>query len=116
MRAVLLASATAASFGGLRLMRPTSQGDGRPPPFLTRWITEVAPTTRVEHVCNVFWDKVLNLRHGVPTPLTFRSVEEWREVFMEHGLAVSHVESYRPKWPTLMTYHHTLFLLEREAR
>jgi hypothetical protein len=79
-------------------------------------VIEDTPTTRVDHVFNVFWDKILNLRHGVPTPLTFRSVDEWREVFMEHGLAVSHVESYRPKWPTLMTYHHTLFVLEREAR
>ena len=78
-------------------------------------VIEDTPTTRVDHVFNVLWDKILNIRHGVPTPLTFRSVDEWREIFMEHGLTVCHAESYRPKWPTLMTYHHTLFVLEREA-
>jgi hypothetical protein len=42
-------------------------------------------------------------------------VEEWIAVFEEQDLEAVHVESYRPKWPTLMTYHHTLFVLEREA-
>ena len=46
MRAVLLASATAASFGGLRLTSAVSQGDGFPCAFLACWITAVAPTTK----------------------------------------------------------------------
>jgi len=29
-------------------------------------------------------------------------------------LEVVHVESYRPLWPTLGTYHHSLFVLDRE--
>jgi SAM-dependent methyltransferase len=78
-------------------------------------VIEDTPFTRVDHAFNVFWDRALNLRHRVPTPLAFRSVEEWLAMFMEHDLASVHVESYRPKWPTLMTYHHTLFVLEREA-
>src|SRR5258708_4756569 len=45
MRAVLLASATAASLGGLRLTSATSHGEGRPRPLRTCWITEVAPAT-----------------------------------------------------------------------
>src|SRR6202051_1858119 len=45
MRAILLASATAASLGGLRFSRASSQGDGRPRPFRTCWITAVAPAT-----------------------------------------------------------------------
>ena len=77
-------------------------------------VIEDTPTTRVEHVCNVFWDKVLNLRHRVPTPCAFRSVDEWEPVFMEHGLGITYTETYRPKWPTLMTYHHTVFVLDRE--
>ena len=77
-------------------------------------VIEDTPFNRLDHVFNVIWDKVLNVRHGVPTPLAFRSVQEWLDVFMEHDLEVIHVESYRPKWPTLMTYHHTLFVLERE--
>ena len=33
---------------------------------------------------------------------------------MEHGLGITYTETYRPKWPTLMTYHHTVFVLDRE--
>src|SRR5713101_5173540 len=44
MRAVLLASATAANFGDLRLRSWVSQGDGLPPRWAC-WITVVAPTT-----------------------------------------------------------------------
>jgi len=78
-------------------------------------VIEDTPFNRVDHAFNVFWDKALNLRHGVPTPMAFRGVEEWLAKFTEHDLETVHVESYRPKWPTLMTYHHTLFVLERET-
>jgi len=77
-------------------------------------VLEDTPRSRLDLVFNVFWDKVLNLRHRIPTPFTFRSVEEWPAVFMGHGLEAVHVETYRPKWPTLATYHHTLFVLEHE--
>jgi SAM-dependent methyltransferase len=77
-------------------------------------VLEDTPMSRMDWVFNVFWDKILNLRHGVPTPFAFRTVDEWRVVFLEHGLRPVHVESYRPRWPTLMTYHHTLFVLELE--
>ena len=77
-------------------------------------VLEDTPFHAVDRAANVFWDTVLNLRHGVPTPFAFRGVEEWREVFEEHGLEVVHVESYRPLWPTLGTYHHSLFVLDRE--
>jgi ubiquinone/menaquinone biosynthesis C-methylase UbiE len=78
-------------------------------------VLEDTPFNRVDQLFNVFWDKVLNLRHQVPTPVAFRSVQEWLAMFMEHDLEAVHVESYRPKWPTLMTYHHTLFVLEPEG-
>jgi ubiquinone/menaquinone biosynthesis C-methylase UbiE len=78
-------------------------------------VLEDTPANRFDRAFNLFWDKVLNLRHGVPTPFAFRGVEEWLDVFLEHGLRAIHVETYRPKWPTLMTYHHSLFVLEREA-
>lgn len=78
-------------------------------------VIEDTPFNRVDHAFNVFWDTMLNLRHGVPTPLAFRGVEEWSTMFMEHDLQTVRIESYRPKWPTLMTYHHTLFVLERET-
>jgi SAM-dependent methyltransferase len=79
-------------------------------------VLEDTPMSRVEWAFNAFWDKVLNLRHGVPTPLAFRRVEEWREVFCRQGLVPVHAESYRPMWPTLGTYHHTLFVLHPEGR
>jgi ubiquinone/menaquinone biosynthesis C-methylase UbiE len=79
-------------------------------------VLEDTPEGRVEWGGNVFWDKLLNLRHGVPTPFAFRTRDEWLPVFMEHGLVAVHIESYRPKWPTLGTYHHTLFVLEPEPQ
>ena len=41
-RAILLASATAASFFGLRASNPKSHGEARP--LLARWMTAVAPS------------------------------------------------------------------------
>jgi SAM-dependent methyltransferase len=79
-------------------------------------VLEDTPEGRIEWACNAFWDKLLNLRHGVPTPVAFRTRDEWLGMFMEHSLVPVHVESYRPKWPTLGTYHHTLFVLEREPQ
>jgi SAM-dependent methyltransferase len=78
-------------------------------------VLEDTPRGGIERAFNVFWDRLLNLRHGVPTPFAFRSADDWTGVFMEHGLSAVHMESYRPIWPTLGTYHHTLFVLEREV-
>jgi SAM-dependent methyltransferase len=76
-------------------------------------VVEDTPTSVVDRAFNVAWDKVLNLRHGVPTPFAFRGVREWREVLEGEGLSVRHLETYRPMWPTLKTYRHTLFVLDR---
>lgn len=76
-------------------------------------VMEDTPTSRMDRWLNVAWDWTLNLRHGVPTPFTFRSPEGWREVFAGVGMRVLHAETYRARWPTLMTYHHTLFVLEK---
>lgn len=75
-------------------------------------VMEDTPISRLDRAFNVAWDWALNLRHGVPTPFTFRSVEGWRGVFGRAGLAIRHADTYRARWPTLMTYHHTLFVLE----
>jgi SAM-dependent methyltransferase len=76
-------------------------------------VLEDTPTSRLDRAFNVFWDRVLNLRHGVPTPFAFRTVPEWLALFDELGLRTAHVETYRARWPTLMTYHHSLFVLDR---
>jgi ubiquinone/menaquinone biosynthesis C-methylase UbiE len=74
-------------------------------------LIEDTPTSRLDRAMNVAWDWVLNLRHGVPTPFTFRTVAGWTQLFRRSGLHVERVETYRARWPTLMTYHHTLFVL-----
>lgn len=76
-------------------------------------VIEDTPTSAVDRAFNVGWDLLLNLRHGIPTPFTFRTVEGWRTVFARHGLSVAHQQTYRARWPTLLTYHHTLFVLDR---
>lgn len=76
-------------------------------------IAEDTPTSKIDRVANVCWDWVLNLRHGVPTPFTFRSAEEWTELFKARSLSIAHTELYRPRWPTLGMYHHGVFVLDR---
>jgi SAM-dependent methyltransferase len=75
-------------------------------------ILEDTPTSLFDRVMNVAWDWALNLRHGIPKPFTFRTVEGWNLVFRALGLRVQDTETYRARWPTLMTYHHTLFVLD----
>lgn len=75
-------------------------------------IVEDTPVSRLDRAFNVAWDWLLNLRHGVPTPFTFRDVEGWRAVFGRAGLRVRTADTYRARWPTLGTYHHTLFALD----
>jgi SAM-dependent methyltransferase len=76
-------------------------------------ILEDTPATGVDRAFNTFWDWLLNWRHGVPTPFTFRSADEWLEVFKARNLSIGAVDVYRPMWPTLKTYPHTLFALDR---
>ena len=78
-------------------------------------IIEDTPTSGAGRTINVAWDWALNLRHGVPRPFTFRTAEGWRQAFRRAGLTVRHAETYRAAWPTLMTYHHTLFVLDKEV-
>jgi ubiquinone/menaquinone biosynthesis C-methylase UbiE len=76
-------------------------------------LIEDTPFSRVDRAFNVGWDWALNLRHGVPKPFTFRTVEGWRQLFAKLGLRERAAETYRPLWPTLGTYRHTLFVLDR---
>ena len=76
-------------------------------------IIEDTPTSAFDRAFNVAWDWALNLRHGVPKPFTFRSAEGWRRVFSRVGLRCVSADTYRARWPTLGTYHHTLFVLDR---
>ena len=74
-------------------------------------VIEDTPRSRIDRAFNVAWDWLLNLRHGVPKPFAFRTVEGWSRAFARAGLELEATETYRPRWPTLMTYPHTLFAL-----
>jgi ubiquinone/menaquinone biosynthesis C-methylase UbiE len=76
-------------------------------------VLEDTPETGVDLAFNKAWDWVLNRRHRVPCPFTFRRAHEWLELFKGRDLSIAHVETYRPAWPTLKTYRHTLFVLDR---
>jgi ubiquinone/menaquinone biosynthesis C-methylase UbiE len=76
-------------------------------------ILEDTPFNKIDLLFNKGWDWALNQRHGIPVPFTFRSRDEWSRLFSADGFRVDHTESYRPKWPTLGMYHHTLFVLDR---
>jgi ubiquinone/menaquinone biosynthesis C-methylase UbiE len=76
-------------------------------------LLEDTPNTSLDLAFNKGWDWILNLRHRVPTPFTFRRTDEWVGVFKEHDLSIVHLETYRPRWPTLLTYPHSLFVLDR---
>jgi SAM-dependent methyltransferase len=54
------------------------------------------------------WDFVFNRPFGIPTPFSFRTVEEW---VAELG-AVKHVEVFRPLWPGLGMLRYSMFVLE----
>jgi SAM-dependent methyltransferase len=75
-------------------------------------LIEDTPMSRTDRVFNTAWDWALNLRHGVPKPFTFRTVEGWRGLFGRLNLIERVSETYRPVWPTLATYRHTLFVLD----
>lgn len=75
-------------------------------------LVEDTPLSRGDRLLNTAWDWTLNLRHGVPKPFSFRTVEGWRGVFRRNGLLEWASETYRPVWPTLGMYRHTLFVLE----
>jgi ubiquinone/menaquinone biosynthesis C-methylase UbiE len=78
-------------------------------------LIEDTPLTRTDRVMNTAWDWALNLRHGVPKPFSFRTAEGWRGLFRRAGLSERYSETYRPLWPTLGTYRHTVFVLDLET-
>lgn len=76
-------------------------------------VLEDTPLSNIDLFFNKGWDWVLNRRHRVPTPFTFRGIDEWTRLFKERDLSLVHTETYRPKWPTFGMYHHSLFVLDR---
>ncbi|HYE22662.1 MAG TPA: class I SAM-dependent methyltransferase [Verrucomicrobiae bacterium] len=75
-------------------------------------IAEDTAGSSIERITNSIWDLLLNLPFGIPTPLTFRSKEEWLKVL--DGYKVDTI-TYRPVWPVMKTYTHTIFSVEKNA-
>jgi SAM-dependent methyltransferase len=76
-------------------------------------IMEDTPRTKVDLAFNKGWDWLLNRRHHVPCPFTFRDADGWIDLFKACDLSIVHAETYRPMWPSLKTYPHSLFVLDR---
>ncbi len=76
-------------------------------------ILEDTPENRLDLMFNKFWDRLLNWRHGVPCPFTFRSPDGWLRVFKSRDLSIVHAETYRPAFPTFWMYPHSVFVLDR---
>jgi ubiquinone/menaquinone biosynthesis C-methylase UbiE len=66
---------------------------------------------RWERPITKLWDFVFNRPFGIPTPFSFRTVEEW---VAELG-SVEHVDVFRPLWPGLGMLRHAMFVLETHA-
>lgn len=76
-------------------------------------ILEDTPHSTVDLAFNKAWDWILNRRHRVPCPFTFRAASAWLDLFKARDLSIVHADTYRPTWPTLKTYPQTLFVLDR---
>ena len=75
-------------------------------------IMEDTPESRIDLRLNMLWDRVLNWRHGVPTPFTFRSAEKWLGLFKSRDLSIAYADTYRALWPTLKSYRNSIFVLD----
>jgi ubiquinone/menaquinone biosynthesis C-methylase UbiE len=76
-------------------------------------VVEDTPRSAWDRAMNRLFDWVLNVRHGIPTPFTFRSAEAWSELFRARGLAVAGFDTFRSGWPTFGLYRQSVFVLER---
>jgi ubiquinone/menaquinone biosynthesis C-methylase UbiE len=76
-------------------------------------IVEDTPRSAWDRAMNRFFDWALNVRHGIPTPFTFRTAEAWLELFRSRGLPVAGTSTFRSVWPTFGLYRQTLFVLDR---
>jgi ubiquinone/menaquinone biosynthesis C-methylase UbiE len=76
-------------------------------------VLEDTPETRLDLMFNKGWDWLLNRRHRVPCPFTFRAAHEWTDLFKQRDFSIAHADTFRPTWPTLKTYPQTLFVLDR---
>ena len=76
-------------------------------------IMEDTPENRLDLMFNKGWDWLLNRRHGVPCPFTFRSPDGWLRLFKTRNVSIVHTKTYKPLWPTFKMYPHSVFVLDR---
>ena len=75
-------------------------------------LIEDTPESGWDWVMNKSFDWVLNVRHGIPTPFTFRSAAAWKELFQRRGHSLAGAETFRSVWPTFGLYRQSIFVLD----
>lgn len=74
-------------------------------------VIEDTPASTWDWGMNKLFDWVLNIRHRIPTPFTFRSASGWREEFSRQNIGLIAAESFRSVWPSFGLYRQTMFVL-----
>jgi ubiquinone/menaquinone biosynthesis C-methylase UbiE len=73
-------------------------------------IVENVPEQRYERVACRALDWVFNRPFGIPTPFTFRTIEQWDQVAVEMGMTKEHVQRFRLPWPALGLFPDALMV------
>jgi hypothetical protein len=73
-------------------------------------IVENVPEQGYERVACRTLDWVFNRPFGIPTPFTFRTIEQWGQVAVEMGMTKEHVQRFRLPWPALGLFPDALMV------
>jgi ubiquinone/menaquinone biosynthesis C-methylase UbiE len=73
-------------------------------------IVENVPEKLHERIACVALDWIFNRPFGVPTPFTFRTVEQWSGMSRELGMTREHVECFRLPWPAFRLFPDALMV------
>jgi ubiquinone/menaquinone biosynthesis C-methylase UbiE len=74
-------------------------------------VIEDTPVSAWDWRMNKLFDWILNIRHGIPTPFTFRSAAGWSEAFSRNRIGLTDVKSFRSVWPSFGLYRQSMFIL-----
>ena len=77
-------------------------------------IVEDTPRSWWDWGMNKLFDWVLNVRHGIPTPFTFRSSVDWCSAFAAEHFVIDEVHAFRSVWPSFGIYRQSMIVLDAE--
>lgn len=75
-------------------------------------VIEDTPESSWDWGMNSLVDWALNVRHGIPTPFTFRSSRSWCKVFSRNQITLAATEGFRSVWPSFGLYRQSMFVLQ----